>query len=162
MKIVVNEIKQIGEILKNRNQKVAVAESVTAGALQLLLSQMDLASTIFVGGITVYDAQHKIRILKVKEKDTSVDNCVSESITQQMALHLNQVYEADWCIATTGYATPVQDCTQLHAFYCIVFRGEIQKASKIEISHNNTPFKIQLYYANEIMHQFLQILTSKG
>ena len=46
-------IDPIGNILKRKEQTIAVAESVTAGLLQLSLSAATDASLFFQGGITV-------------------------------------------------------------------------------------------------------------
>jgi nicotinamide-nucleotide amidase len=59
-------IQSIGNILIERQQTVAVAESVTSGHIQSTLSTAADAARFFQGGITTYNLGQKSRHLHVE------------------------------------------------------------------------------------------------
>src|SRR5690242_510251 len=83
---------------------LSVAESVTAGNLQVALSQSEGATQFFQGGITTYNIGQKSRHLNVDPIYALKCNCVDELITGQMALQANQLFLSSYAIGITGYA----------------------------------------------------------
>ncbi|HEY2725901.1 MAG TPA: CinA family protein, partial [Parafilimonas sp.] len=59
-------IDDIGNKLKEKNQSIAAAESVTGGLLQAAFSNAKAASFFFQGGITTYNIGQKCRHLLVE------------------------------------------------------------------------------------------------
>ncbi|HEY2649324.1 MAG TPA: CinA family protein, partial [Puia sp.] len=82
-------IAKIREMLSSRHNTVAVAESVTAGYLQAAFSQMKEAMNIFHGGMTTYNIGQKARHLRVNPIEAQNTNCVSDSVTVQMASEIS-------------------------------------------------------------------------
>src|SRR5688572_33040104 len=109
----------VRDILLKRKQTVSVAESVTAGHLQVAFSLAENAMDFFQGGITVYNLGQKTRHLGVNPIHGIECNCVSEQIAVQMARQVNQLFLSDWGLAITGYASPVpeENITELFACY---------------------------------------------
>ncbi len=60
------KLKKIHDTLARKKETIAVAESVTAGLLQVALAQAENASEFFQGGITVYNLGQKFRHLGVE------------------------------------------------------------------------------------------------
>src|SRR4051812_17078174 len=105
-----NEKKLIAElsgILTRRRENLAVAESVTSGSLQHMLSLADKATQFFEGGITAYNLNQKKKHLSVDFNHAVTCNCVSEQTAAEMALGAYRMFNADWSLAVTGYAAPV-------------------------------------------------------
>ena len=75
-----NLVNTIKDILCQRKQTIAVAESVTAGHLQAALSSAVEASHFFQGGITAYNLGQKCRHLQVNPISAEGCNCVSEEV----------------------------------------------------------------------------------
>ncbi len=85
---------------------LAVAESLTAGNLQARIASASGASNYFLGGITAYSLEQKVRQLGVERAHAEVVNCVSADVAEQMACGVCRMFRADVGAATTGYAEP--------------------------------------------------------
>ncbi len=83
-------IQSIKKILLQRRQTIAVAESVTAGHLQVALASAENASQFFQGGITAYNLGQKSRHLKIEPIHAEGCNCVSDKIAIEMAYGVTQ------------------------------------------------------------------------
>jgi nicotinamide-nucleotide amidase len=92
--------------------KLAVAESMTAGRLQALIAAESGASEFFLGGITAYTLEQKVRHLGVSRELAAPVDCVSAEVAWQMARGACALFGADVAVATTGYAEPAS----LHGF----------------------------------------------
>lgn len=85
---------------------LAVAESMTGGRLQALITRESGASTFFLGGITAYALEQKVRWLGVERAAAEAVDCVSAEVAWQMARGACVRFGADLAVATTGYAEP--------------------------------------------------------
>ena len=152
-------INKIRDILLTQQQSVSVAESVTAGHLQVALASAESAAKFFQGGITAYNLGQKARHLQVEPLHAEQCNCVSEKIAMQMATEVSQLFTSDWGIAITGYAAPVPELSihKLFAYYAISFRKKIVEAKAIEANTEN-PMKVQMFYVNTILKNLLSLL----
>lgn len=148
----------IKDILTTKQQTIAVAESVTAGHLQVALASAEYASKFFQGGITAYNLGQKARHLNVEPIHAESCNCVSEKIAAQMALQVAKSFSCDWGIAVTGYAAPIPECNidELFAFYAIAFQDTILAAAKIS-AEKDDPIKVQILYVNKILNDFYSL-----
>lgn len=85
---------------------VACAESVTAGHVQALLASVSGASDYFLGGITAYSLDEKVRCLGVNRAHACRANSVSQQVAVEMAVGACRLFNADLSVSTTGYAEP--------------------------------------------------------
>lgn len=85
---------------------LAVAESMTGGRVQAAITAVPGASGFFLGGITTYTLDQKVRHLGVKRAAAAKVNCVSAEVASQMARGAVRLFGADIAVATTGYAEP--------------------------------------------------------
>ncbi len=152
-------LKEIGLSLKRRGETVAVAESVTSGFLQLALSQIPDASLVFKGGITAYTAEEKIRLLNVEAGVVRETDAVSTEVAFQMATGVGRLFNADWSIATTGYATPVPDSdNKCFVFFCVCYRNAVMLTQKISLASSRRQVDVQHYYAEKILQEWQRYL----
>jgi nicotinamide-nucleotide amidase len=86
--------------------RIAVAESVTCGHLQARIGGISGASRFFLGGITTYSLEQKIRHLGVRRDIAEPVNCVSEAVARAMARGACDLFGCGLALATTGYAEP--------------------------------------------------------
>ena len=93
-------------MLRKPRLKLAVAESMTAGNLQARITAVSGASDYFVGGITAYTLDQKVKHLGVNRRAAALVNCVSATVAEQMAIGACVLFDADVALATTGYAEP--------------------------------------------------------
>lgn len=148
-------INSISDILKHKYETVAVAESVTAGQLQVALSLAEGATQIFQGGITAYNIGQKSRHLLIDPVHAGNVNCVSAKVADQMAEHVVSLFSADWGIAITGYASPVpeENIHELFAHYAIYYRNKCVKHERIAAPHNDV-LTVRLQFTNTVLQKF--------
>lgn len=97
---------EIVELLRARNQTLAVAESVTGGGLASAITEAEGASHCFRGGVVAYSETSKVRDLDVSAELIAEKGVYSEEVAEAMAIGAARRFGADWAIATTGVAGP--------------------------------------------------------
>ncbi|WP_313100340.1 nicotinamide-nucleotide amidohydrolase family protein [Epilithonimonas sp.] len=143
---------KISYYLIERSEKIAIAETVTSGFLQLAFSQMPDAEEFFSGGITTFSNDEKIRQFGLDAEESTVANFVSEEITEQMAISVSEKFGTEWAISTTGYAVPVAESEyEIFAYYSIAYRGEVILSDKIELHPLTKAIDAQNYFAECIL-----------
>ena len=85
---------------------VAVAESCTAGLIASKLTALPGSSSFFKGGIVAYQNEIKTKILGVSQSIIDEKTEVSAEVVEQMAKSILEKFDADFAIATSGYAGP--------------------------------------------------------
>jgi nicotinamide-nucleotide amidase len=153
---------RVRDILLINKQTVAVAESVTAGHLQVAFSMAEHAQEFFQGGITVYNLGQKSRHLQVNPIHALSCNSVSEQVAAEMAKNVTSFFMSDWGIAVTGYASPVpeKNIYELYACYSFSFRDKevIRETVTVE---NSTPGEVRRFYTKHILDHFLEMLEKQ-
>lgn len=97
---------ELKDLMLGARLKLAVAESVTCGRLQARIGALSGASEFFLGGMTAYSLDAKVRHLGVDRDQARAANGVSERVAEQMARGACVLFGADLGVATTGYAEP--------------------------------------------------------
>lgn len=77
---------KLTELLQHTNLTLAVAESLTGGTLQARITANHGVSSHFLGGITAYHIDQKVKHLGVDREHAQKVNCVSQEVANQMAL----------------------------------------------------------------------------
>jgi nicotinamide-nucleotide amidase len=83
---------------------LAVAESITCGHFQSRIGAVSGASNYFLGGITAYSLEQKVKHLSVNRLAARRVNCVSQRVAVEMAQGAAALFGSDLGAATTGYA----------------------------------------------------------
>ena len=86
---------------------IAVAESVTAGALANTLCSEPGASAFFKGGVVAYSINSKKEILGVNIEYAERNNFANPVTTSEMARSVVKMFKARFGMATTGYSLPI-------------------------------------------------------
>jgi len=97
---------KIGETLRKRGLKLAVAESCTGGLVGSKITDVPGASSYFLGGVIAYSNDIKMNILGVKRETLENFGAVSKECAKEMAIGVSDLFKADVAIATTGIAGP--------------------------------------------------------
>lgn len=152
-------VDRIGKILLQRNETVAVAESVTSGDLQFRFSQGESARKFFQGGITTYTINQKTKHLNVDPVHAMAANCVSEIVSCEMSMNVVKMFMTDWGIGITGYAAPVPEKSiqNTFAFYSIHHKTEEVARGRIDVE-KNSPSETQKYFSEQVLAEFLKVL----
>ena len=152
-------IQAIGRILIDRQQTIAVAESVTSGHIQVALATAMDAAKFYQGGITTYNLGQKSRHLQVEPIHAIACNCVSEQVAREMALAVCELFNSDWGLAITGYASKVPESNnELFAYYTIVYAGKVMESGRLD-PFDGEPTEIQSYYATELVNKLATVVA---
>ncbi|HKK99501.1 MAG TPA: nicotinamide-nucleotide amidohydrolase family protein [Desulfotignum sp.] len=103
---------EVGRLLKQRGQTLAVAESCTGGLISHLITEVPGSSGYFLLSAVTYANAAKIKVLGVAPETLASRGAVHENTALEMARGARQVSGADWAISTTGIAGPGGGPTQ--------------------------------------------------
>ncbi len=92
--------------LKEKNLRVATAESCTGGYVAKRLTEVSGSSEVFDGGVCTYANHIKESLLDVKPETLKQHGAVSAQCAKEMALGARFLFDADIGVATTGIAGP--------------------------------------------------------
>ena len=142
-----------------QEQTIAVAESVTSGMLQLLISNIPDAGKFYQGGITTYNLGQKYKHIGVEPIHATSCNCVSQKVAEQMAAHVCTMFNSDWGIGITGYSTPVPESgNELFCYYAICYGQSITSAGRIDCKQMQ-PDKVQQFYGSVVMDELINAIN---
>lgn len=145
-------LQQISQRCIDRGETIAVAESVTSGLVQALLSMANAAQEFYQGGITVYNCAQKAKHLGIEPIKANRCNGVSAAISAQLSRNICKSFSSEWGIGITGYASkvPEQGIDELYAY------AAISKADKILFQEQFIPEAteapaVQMEYATRVV-----------
>lgn len=98
--------KSIVEVLRNRHEDLAFAESLTGGALSSEIVAIPGASHVLKGSIIAYSTEIKVRDLSVAQQTIDDHGVVSESVALAMADGVRARMGTSWAVSATGVAGP--------------------------------------------------------
>lgn len=96
----------IGDLLRERNWKLAAAESCTGGLISHRVTNIPGSSDYYMGGVCVYAYEAKEWLLGVKHETITTHGAVSMETVVEMALGAKKVLGADVAISASGIAGP--------------------------------------------------------
>jgi len=96
----------IVRLLRTKGLTLAVVESATGGLISHLITNVPGSSDVYLGSITSYSNDVKIKVVGVKAETIAKYGAVSAQVARQMAAGGRKVLGADICVADTGIAGP--------------------------------------------------------
>ena len=96
----------IGKLLRAGGLRLALAESCTGGLVGHRLTNVPGSSTYYMGSVTAYAYEAKVRILGVAWKTLEQHGAVSAETVKEMALGARRALAADIGISISGIAGP--------------------------------------------------------
>ncbi len=96
----------VGELLKDKGQTLAVAESCTGGLISQRLTDTPGSSSYFMEGAVTYSNEAKMRTLGVSEDILKTHGAVSTECAEAMASGMRHYAGTDHAISITGIAGP--------------------------------------------------------
>ncbi len=96
----------IGQQLRERGWRLAVAESCTGGLIGHRITNISGSSTYYLGSITAYAYRAKVRLLGVSWDTLEKFGAVSEPAIKEMALGVRRSLAADIGLSVSGIAGP--------------------------------------------------------
>lgn len=98
--------REVHELLLARRESLAVAESLTGGALAAALVDVPGVSATFRGGVVAYATELKADLLGVDAGLLARRGPVDPEVAVAMAAGVRERLGATWGLATTGVAGP--------------------------------------------------------
>ena len=96
----------VGDLLRAHGWRLAVAESCTGGLIGHRLTNIPGSSTYYMGSITAYAYEAKVRLLGVQWETLEEFGAVSEPVALQMARGVRRALAADVGLSVSGIAGP--------------------------------------------------------
>lgn len=158
-----DKINQISRLLQERKQTVAVAESCTSGLIQNALSQAPEATSVFQGGMTLYNLGQKAKHLNVNPVFAETCNSVSKGISEKMALEVALAFNAELGLAITGYAAPVAELSikNCYAYIAIAEQSNIIVSKRVKGDPRKSLFENQSVFMKKAIDSLMEILKGE-
>lgn len=97
---------QLGQQLRQRNWRVATAESCTGGGVAAAITAIAGSSEWFEYGVVSYANSAKVKLLGVSEESLAREGAVSETVVLEMVRGLLILSGAEIAVAISGIAGP--------------------------------------------------------
>jgi PncC family amidohydrolase len=98
--------KQIGDLLRLKSLKLAVAESCTGGLVSDRITNIPGSSDYFMGAIIAYAYEAKVELLGVQWDTLTAYGAVSREVVLEMAQGARKALETDLGVSVSGIAGP--------------------------------------------------------
>jgi nicotinamide-nucleotide amidase len=98
--------KVIGDLLKERNETLAIAESCTGGLISDMITDVPGSSDYFIFSAITYSNQAKEEVLGVSISTLKKYGAVHEQTAKEMAAGVRRVSGATYGLSTSGIAGP--------------------------------------------------------
>ena len=96
--------KKLIAMLIKKNKKIAIAESITGGAICAELVKYPGASRVLHVGFVTYSDEAKVKQLGVSREMIVTESAVSPNVCGAMVRGFTEDREVDFALAITGYA----------------------------------------------------------
>jgi len=96
------ELTQLVIKLKDKNLKIAFAESITGGMLVSEFIKAKGTNDVLLGSIVTYAEEVKQKLLGVKKQTLKLYTAESQQVTNEMVMGLYKLLKAEVCVAVTG------------------------------------------------------------
>jgi len=97
---------QAGDLLRRHGWRLAVAESCTGGLVGHRLTNIAGSSTYYMGSVTAYAYEAKVRLLGVRWETLEKYGAVSRETVVEMARGVRNALAADIGVSVSGIAGP--------------------------------------------------------
>lgn len=147
----------IGQRLTSLNKTIATAESCTGGKLAEKITSVPGASAYFMGSVVSYATQSKIDVLGIEKTIIDKYSVVSLQVVEAMAQKVQQLFNTDYAIATTGNAGPTKgDANAEVGTVCIAIATPDEVISE-EFKLGNHRIKV----INKAVHKAFEMLKKE-
>jgi nicotinamide-nucleotide amidase len=97
---------EIVDLLRRKGLTLALVESATGGLISHLITNIPGSSDVYLGSVTSYSNDAKVRIVGVSADSIEQYGAVSPQVAADMAQGGRRMLGADICVADTGIAGP--------------------------------------------------------
>jgi PncC family amidohydrolase len=138
MKALLEQAEGLAEVLKARQQTVAVAESSTGGLISAALLAVPGASAYYLGGSVVYTPRARHRLLGLRREEMRGIKSASEPYAALMAETVRRQFSATWGLSETGASGPTGNPYGDAAGHsCLAVAGAVTVAQTLETGRSD-------------------------
>jgi nicotinamide-nucleotide amidase len=98
--------REVAQLLKERKQTIAVAESSAGGLISAALLAVPGASAYYLGGGVIYTVSAREALLGLTKSDVTGMRSASEPYAQLLARRVREKHGATWGLSETGATGP--------------------------------------------------------
>ena len=125
----------VAQLLKDRKQTVAVAESSAGGLISAALLVVPGASAYYLGGGVIYTVSAREALLGLTKADVTGMRSASEPYAQLLARRVREKHGATWGLSETGATGPTGNRYGDAAGHaCFAVSGPVEAALTLETS----------------------------
>jgi len=129
---------EVGEALKARGEKVAVAESSSGGLISAALLSVPGASAYYLGGAVVYTPKARVMLMEISREALEGMRSASEPYAMLLARTARERFGATWGLSETGAAGPTGNGYGDAAGHtCIAVSGPVEMAFTLETGESD-------------------------
>ncbi len=159
MKDLTEHTNAIAEVLKARDETVAVAETSAGGLISAQLLAVPGASAYFVGGGVLYTTNARKALAGITDADMEDMRSSSEPFAELLAKTLRERLGATWGLAETGAAGPSGNRYGDDAGHtCVAVAGPVSRVRTLETGNNDRNANMWRF-AEEAFDLFQECLT---
>lgn len=151
---------EIGKILKENNQTIAVAESSSGGLISSSLLAIPGSSAYFLGGSVVYTKSSQNALLDIIDDDRVGIRSSTEECALLYANKIKSKLNSDWGLSETGAAGPTGNSYGDSAGHsCFGIVGPISESMTLETGMSDRENNMFVFTENGLNY-FLKHLKS--
>ncbi|MBI3248047.1 MAG: CinA family protein [Deltaproteobacteria bacterium] len=138
----------VGELLKERQHTIAVAESSAGGLISAALIAIPGASAFFLGGSVIYTLAARRVLLNLKDEEFTGVRASTEEYALRMARAVRQLFGTTWGISETGATGPTGNRYGDAAGHaCVAVAGPVERVITIETRHSGREANMWMFTA---------------
>lgn len=149
---------EIHKLLQKGHKTVACAESCTGGLIATLLTETPGSSRGYLGGISCYSNEAKIRLLSVPEPLIVSVGAVSKEVAGMLAENVRTVFQSSYGLGVTGIAGPEggTKTKPVGTIWCSISGEGIERAWMLNLKGDRR--SIRFLTAKSLLGEFLVLL----
>lgn len=102
-------VQEIAEILRSRNQTLAISEAACGGLISAYIVSVPGASNFYIGGKLVYSLKQRLKLSGWSEEEISNYMGPSQQVALKLARTAKYELGSTYVLSETGYAGPSND-----------------------------------------------------
>jgi nicotinamide-nucleotide amidase len=152
---------QVGDLLKQRGETVAVAESSTGGLIAAALLAVPGASAYFLGGAVVYTRRARQLLMDLPNPAVTGMRSASEPYALLLAQTSFKRFDATWGISETGATGPTGNPYGDPAGHsCLAVAGSVEKVMTLRTGESDRLQNMEAF-ACASLSLFAQVLAAQ-
>ena len=130
-----NDLTRLAMKLKDKDLKIAFAESITGGMLVSEFVKAKGTSDVLLGSIVTYAEEVKQTLLGVKKQTLKLYTAESQQVTNEMVMGLHKLLKSEVCVSVTGLcgvgASESSEKPVGSVFFSILFLNRVEEYREV-------------------------------